>query len=1818
MRTLDCISSSLQAFLGFWHLPGLKTAHKAAMGNPGGGGTPGTSSPTSAMLPQSSLEDNVPSITPGSSPPSLSSEEPGLTSDSVAVIGFSCRVAGNNNSPSQLWDFLLEKGDAAGEIPPVRWDPYRVRQARNQEILSETTSKGYFLSNLEHFDASFFGISPREAEQMDPQQRVTVETVWEALEHAGIPPQELSGSDTAVFMGVNSDDYAKLLLEDLPNVEAWMGVGTAYCGVPNRVSHLLDLMGPSSAIDAACASSLVAVHHGRQALLAGETALAIAGGVNALIGPGLTRVLDKAGAIASDGRCRSFDESAAGYGRGEGAGIVIMKRLQDAERDGDHILAILKGSAVGADGRTNGIMAPNQYAQERVAKQALKAAGVSADSISYIEAHATSTPLGDLTECSAMANVYGSQVRQPGSQPCYIGSIKPNIGHLEAGAGVMGLIKAIMVLQKGVVPPQANLVTPTTKIDWAKSMLAPVTEATNLPTGRPLRAAIASYGYGGTVSHAIIEAPSSEPPSIRKVLSRVTNGQDPTLLLLSAPSSSRLKTAASDLAHFLGASEEVRSHQIDLHSIAYTLAVKRGHHRFRTAIVADSLTEAIYLLNEVTQSRSNPHTFTGRASSTSENPKVVWVFSGHGAQWKHMGSTLLDEEPAFAEVVELLEPIVDRELGFSATAALRSGDFESATKVQVLIYIMQVGLAAVLKASGLQPQAVIGHSHGEIAASVVAGALTIIEGALISCTRARLFRSVAGLGAMILVNIPYHDAVEEIGERSNVSVAIDSSPGFCVVSGTLEAIEMLSAEWKEKNVQVRTVQTDTAFHSPMLLPLVAPLQEILKGTLHPRPPHIPLYSTSASDPRTTTSRDTDYWIANMVKPVLLNPAIRAVAEDGYRVFLEVSSHPIVSHSISEILTDADISDAVVFPTLLRNKDTQRSLLLALGKLHCVGDAADFKRVLPGEWLQNLPGTRWEHQPYWRKVTDASASRRVTHDVHAHNLLGARTPVSGTNTVVWQTHLDTSTKPFPGQHPLHGAEIVPAAVLLNTFLSATPVHVLRNVSFRVPVVVGPPQQIQVVCEETRIRIASKLTVAEDGTGQDTGSWLVNTTAHLLSDEDGIPLVADVDISTIKHRLTTRLSDSFSVQYLADVGVSEMGFPWKVLEHYGNENEMLAKLHADPESTSSKSWNESSWASILDAATSISSTIFFNKPLLRMPTALEQISIRMDEKPPAVSYIYVNKAAAAYTADVTILGESGHVLCKFQNLKFAGIEGNPDSRRSEKGLVHKLAWPPAQLSEEPLKFHQVSILANEPSPLLTSYRDRLNTLGILNNTVAEVDAISDSSDDTIIVFILDGAQTEAEVYRVSETSCDRLLRLVKHLVEKGSHSRIFCITQGAINGTSIHSLSQAALIGLARIIKSEEPEIFGGLIDVEDKQFPMQAIKYIQGRDVVRIEDGVARNARLRPFTKAILAKQMPFRLHPYGTYVITGGLGALGLEVASYLAEKGARRLVLVSRRGFIPRRQWESQKENPVVQRILALEATGVSVHPVSVDMTGGEASEMLLKALNKLDVPPVLGVVHAAGTLANQLVRETTPEAFSSVTAPKIQGALALHQAFPPKTLDFMVFFSSCGQLLGFPGQAAYGTGNAFLDSLASHRRSLGDKAVSIMWTSWRGLGMAASTKYIDAELGARGITDVTRDDAFLAWEQIFSYDTDQAVVLRTLPVEEHEAPAHPILEDIVERRRTSVGEAAAGEAEPTDGPTLQDHIFKKVTQCVASTLSLVVGDVDPHVALSELGMDSVMSVELRLQLQHAMKVIVGPTLIWNCPTISHLVAHFVKQKAK
>jgi 6-methylsalicylic acid synthase len=1672
---------------------------------------------------------------------------------------------------------------------------------------------------------------------MDPQQRITLEVTWEALEDAGIPPQSLAGSNTAVYMGVNSDDYSKLLLEDLPGVEAWMGIGTAYCGVPNRISYLLDLRGPSTAVDAACASSLVAIHHGRQSLLTKETDVAIVGGVNALCGPGLTRVLDKAGAISKDGTCRSFDNDANGYGRGEGASVIILKRMSDAIRNNDRILAVIKGFAVGQDGRTNGIMAPNGEAQEAVARSAL--ANIDPKSIQYVEAHATSTSVGDPVEITAMSHIYGSN--REGMTPCYIGSVKPNVGHLEAGAGAVGFMKAVLALRKGIIPPQANLKKLNEKIDWATSGIQVPFEASNWPeTSLPRRAAICSYGYGGSVSHAVIEAYQPNP----ELRDGETEDSGPEILLVSAPQDKRLSGYSKALGNWMA--DEGANFSVS--SIASTLAVRRGHHDYRAAFIVSNHQEALDLTEKFANGNPSPGIVTGRVLSKDEKHGAVWLFSGHGAQWTEMGSELLAKEPLFRETIEDLESVIKLEAGFSAIEALQTGDFDSTDKIQVLTYAMQIGLAALLRAKGARPSAVIGHSVGEIAASVVAGALTPYEGALIVCRRSVLYRQVMGQGSMVLVNISFKEMSETLSGHPDISACINSSPSSCVVSGSVHAIQEWSKVWEESGIKVLRVKSDVAFHSPLLNELAKPLYTALIQDLSPRAPFVPLYSTAMEDPRDQTLRDASYWVNNMLNPVLLTGAAEAAAEDGYRVFLEVSTHPVITHSINETMMNMDIEDYIVIPTLLRKKPAQEALLKSLALMWSKGVTINWKQLFTGvDWADSVPKTEWKHQPFWKQIgTGSTDTSRMVHDVTSHTLLGQRTHVAGEKITLFGTKLDDDTKPFPGNHPLHGTEIIPAAVLFNTFFHATGSQSLTDVNLRVPVAISAPRDIQVLVQGDDIRLMSRLIQDSDEKEVDRfASWLTHTTACIAYEPVGdIPAYgADIDIPSIQARIGTELKTTFSIEYLASVGVPAMGFPWAVTHHVGDTKEMLALVDVSPAVADNGAlpWSTTSWAPIFDAATSIGSTLFYETPRLRMPAQVSNITVKDGATPPKKAYIYVQEASSSsnLAVHVTITDEKGRALAKFNSMRFSEIEGTPGTNKhSADGLVHQLAWPIARLSENPSILNHVVLVGDKDHTLVKSYIRQLFRRHVRTTCISSAQSLSIENDieGTVILYVPSMVEHIEDVAEAANGFCKDLLDVVKYVATNQVNARVFVVTDEALRGATSTSLAHAPLLGLSRIIAAEQPGIWGALVDVDSETFPFQVIRHMSGADVVRVENSIARVSRLRamPQDKLYPAdKQTQLQPRPDGTYLISGGLGSLGLEVASFLVERGARRIVLISRRALPSRKVWTTVtgRVRETIEKIQSLEKAGATVHCVAVDISTAEASTLLLERLDALSLPSVAGVVHAAGITEDELVLSTTPSAFNRVLAPKVAGALNLHKIFPPSSVDFFVLFSSCGQLFGFPGQASYASGNSFLDSLAEHRRSLGDNAIALQWTSWRGLGMAATTQasadFIEAELDGKGITSISRDEAFCAWDHVAKYNISHGVVLRSRLLESGEVLPMDILEEIAVRRSPPVDNntsntvfsnesstTTTGEATiPAPGPERTAYLTLKISECVATVLQLPdISDVDPKVALPELGMDSVMTVALRKQLQLSLGVRVPPTLVWGHPTVSHLTKWF------
>ncbi|MGA5535631.1 type I polyketide synthase [Mycolicibacterium nivoides] len=1695
------------------------------------------------------------------------------TPEPIAVIGLGCRVAGSVATPADFWNFLVEGHSHVTEVPEQRWEPYLRRDPRNAAVLREVTRLGTFLDDLAGFDAEFFGVSPREAEVMDPQQRLALEVSWEALEHAGVSPKALAGSDTAVLMGVNSDDYGKLIMEDLTGIDAWTGIGTSLCGIANRVSHLLDLRGPSVALDAACAASLVAVHQACQMLRAGETSLALAGGVSALIGPGLTRVLDEAGATAPDGRCKTFDAAADGYGRGEGAGVVVLKRLAEAERDGDRILAVVRGGATAQDGRTVGIMSPNGAAQADMFRLACRMSGVDPAGVGYVEAHGTGTPTGDPTEVGALAEVYGAG--RAGGDRCRIGSVKPNIGHLEGGAGVMGLIKTVLALHHEAIPPTAGLRELTGAVDWANSGLRVPTEVE--PWARadtPRQAAVCSYGYGGTIAHILLE----EAPAQQDTTSHDVPG--PLIVPLSARSGQRLARQAEALGDHLRA-----GHQ-EMAPVAATLWARRGHEPVRAAVVAEHRHELIAGLDALARGESGAGLVTGEVPG-GQARDAVWVFSGHGSHWSGMGRELLTAEPAFARIIDEIDEVFGRELGFSAREALSTGELGGTDRIQALTFAMQVGLAAVLRERGVRPAALIGHSVGEVAACVVSGVFELRQGAAVACYRARGFRSVMGCGAMALVRLPFAEAEQRLTGRTDVVAAISASAESCVISGITDAVEEICRSWGEQGVVVRRVNTDVAFHSPAMDDLTGALAENVAGLDPARDAVIPLYTTALPDPRSAASRNADYWVHNLRGQVRFAEAVTAAVEDGHRLFLEVSAHPVVSHSIVETLLHLGIEDHAVVPLLRRDTPESPAVMTAVASLYCHGADIEHGFAKTDPWAADLPVTQWQHRHFWR-VPSAAPGGRAVHDTTSHTLLGGRTDVAGTvATRIWQTRLDFDNRPYPGDHPVQGTEIVPAAVLLNTFLTAAGNGAgLTDIRLRTPVAPARARDLQVVLADRELTLASRLADAED---QD-GGWLTHSSAVV----DPAPAeVADVDLDAARSRCPEQLPPRHVIDTLAELGVAAMGFGWDITDLRRGEGELLATVSSEPDGA-----QPSTWASLVDAATSAASTSFDGSPRLRMPARIERVDVH--GAPPAIAMLSVRRRPGTTTTDVAITDESGSVLVSIGGMAFEELEnsGRESSGTDVRRIVHQVSWHPVSARGE--RRPSGVVLVGGDVDRLEAAVDDLTTAAVPYVAVedpAELESIVDFGSlpielgDHPVVLVLPRDDDAPEV------AVDLVTRTLALQHRLGLSARLWALTVGVHEGANV---THAPLWGLGRVAAAEHPQLWGGVVDVADGRIPLDVLGSLPGHGVLVVRDGVALAARLSAAAGA--AQATPMRCEPGGTYLITGGTGVLGLRMAQHLADLGARRLVLLSRSGLGDRSAWTGGEQSAAVRAVTALEERGVSVTVAAVDVGAPGSADALRDVLRPL--PPVRGVIHAAGVEAGALLMNTTSDEFAAAMHPKVRGTLVLHEVFPPELLDWMVLFSSCGYLAGFPGQGAYGCANAFLDGMARRRRGLGDRTTAIAWTAWRGLGMGSASEFVAAQLDALGMGTVGADDAIRALDLAMREDAANVVVLPVLPA----AAAVPILAEVApEEEPDDAAEPVAGEFDP-------EQLASHVLTAVASQLGLAESEVNVDLPLVELGVDSIMTVRLRRQLEKQTGLSLPPTLLWEHPTAAAVTARIIE----
>jgi myxalamid-type polyketide synthase MxaE and MxaD len=1818
----------------------------------------------------------------------------------IAIIGVGCRFPGANDSRA-FWNLLRDGVDAIREVPAQRFsldDYYDPDPGAPGKI---ATRWGGFIEQVDQFDAQFFGISPREAARMDPQQRILLEVTWEALEDAGQVRERLAGASVGVFVGISNTDYGRMQFNDPTRIDAYAGTGNALSIAANRISYVFDFRGPSIAIDTACSSSLVAVHQACISLRSGESTLALAGGVNLILSPAITINFSKAGAMAPDGRCKAFDARANGYVRSEGAGVVVLKPLSRALADRDRIYAVIRGSAVNQDGRSNGLMAPNPLAQEAVIREAYRQAAVSTGDVHYVEAHGTGTFLGDPIEAKALGAVLARD-RLP-ERPCLLGSVKTNLGHLEAAAGIAGLIKVALALQNRKIPPSLHFKEPNPHIPFDQLCLRVNTTLSPwpAPVGEGV-AGISSFGFGGTNVHVVLQEPPRSDQEVRDAGGQSDSHSIETrdnrsvyLLPFSARSPDALQSLGRVYQQYLKRPDFTAS----LYDVCHSASMRRSHHDYRFAVTGQSAAQLSDGLEACLREVDRPNLASARKISGSRK-KLVFVFPGQGTQWFGMGQTLLKQEAVFRESIERSDLAMLPYGNWSLLAELTATDpaHSRLSEVDVLqpaLFAIQIALAALWESWGIEPDAVVGHSMGEIAAAHVAGALSLEDAGRVICCRSRLVKPIIGRGAMAAVDLSIADAQQALADyEDRVSIATSNGPTSTVLSGDRRSLEAIVSRLKDQDIFCRMLKVDFAAHSPQMEPLRSDLERALVG-LRPQGASVPIYSTLTGERMDGSNFDSIYWSRNLREPVLFSTALQQLLKDGYHSFLELSPHPVLLSSIQQVLHQAG-KEGAVLPSLRRDQEEGSVLAGSLGALYTLGYQPEWSRIYPkGGRCVELPLYPWQHERCWLDQPTSKSSDETPQFSRVADrnlsLLRRHFKSAQTETHFWERDLDSDALSYLHDHRVQGVAILPASLYVGMALEAgaeafsSQSFVLKDMHFRRALFLaeGGTRTIQVILSPETDGIASlRIYSCPRDIEPADRSWTLHATAKICCEETPTaPVVTDHEaFETVQARCSEQISGPDYYRKLRESGM-DYGLRFQsIAELWRDNDEMLGKVKSAEEPDRELNACEFDPA-ILDACfQTMGAAIGAGNDKqgdTYMPTHIDEIRIHSGLGRELWSHALLQERGAdSATGAVRLLDDTGRIAFEILGLRFDNI--SRDSKRvSNENLddwLYTIQW---QVREHPQgqPVLEQSTPAKQSNWLIFADRGGVGeALGALINARGDRSILVTSGESyeridgehfricpkrpddlrqlveavlapgqpkcaaVIHLWSLDSnSPEEATVSSLDATQtlgCGSVLQLVQELagVERRHFPRLWLITQGS-QPAAEHAVpldvAQAPVWGLGRVIAQEQPMLWGGMIDLEAGTSPLDEtarqlwseISVPDGEDQIALRHGVRYVARLvRERRTSMLEAPLTWRTD--GSYLITGGLGDLGLSVARWMVEQGARRMILIGRTVLPARACWNSAEPGSRLAKQIAaireIEAQGASVHLASVDVADERELTAFLNQYQAEGWPPIRGVVHAAGVLHDGLLAQLDAVALNSVLRPKMVGGWLLHRLLEDAPLDFFVLFSSAGSLLGQPGQGNYAAANAFLDALAHHRRAGGKPALSINWGAWSGLGFAdtAGGKRLATRLALLGINSLATADALEVMGRLLR---QRSIQTAAVPVDWSrylqfypEGTESPLLSDLAHEAAGSSPRAGnPGEkrdkllaAEPAERRQL---VQTYLTEIVARVLGLPTSKVDVQQPLSNLGLDSLMAVELKNRIAVDLGV--------NVPMVTFLSEPSVEQ---
>lgn len=1789
----------------------------------------------------------------------------------IAIIGMSCRFPQAKNL-TEFWEMLAHGKSAITEIPQERWDIEPYYDADLNAANKTNQRHGGLLSDVHHFDPFFFTISPAEATEMNPSQKLMLELTWEAIENSGMPFKNALGSKAGVYVGNIWNDFEHYRKHKHATVTSHSAVGQSSNIIANRVSFSFGFSGPSLVVDTGCSSSLVALHIACQALWDNSIEMAVTGGINHILDPDQYILLSKFGGLSSKGKCSTFDSEADGFVRSEGAGVLLLKTLSKAKEDGDHIYALIRGSAMNNNGYNVNLPATSVNGQKQVLHDAYLHSGIDPKEVHYVEAHGTGTKLGDPTESKALGEFFGHER----NNKLHVGSVKTNVGHLEAAAGIAGLLKVVLAMNNKLLPGNLNFKTPNPAIPFDELKLQVQAHASAWPAQaeETLKAGINSFGWGGTNAHTVLEEyiPSNENLPQWKKQSRY-------LLPLSAKSPTALRDyvkAYRDL--FTNASEN------EIEKACVATAISKPPFEYRVLLTASTKEELLQALDLATAEALQ----AAPQKLRKDKQKVVMVFPGQGSQWLGMGQELLVKEPVFKEAIQAcdkaFQKYVDWSLMDQLMATGETSRLDEINVIQPMLFAIQVALAKLWISWGIRPDAVVGHSMGEVAAAHISGAIALEDAAAIICTRSLLMRTVSGKGgAMVVTELSLQDAEKLVQHFPKLSVAVSNSPKSTVLAGDQQSVLEVMAMLEKEELFCRQVKVDVASHSQQMDPLKEPLREALK-TIKPTYSTIPFFSTVRMQFMKGVALDNNYWVDNLRGTVQFSYAMQHLLESEHTVFIEVSAHPVLTNAIHEC-AQAHKAEVVITPSLLRDKPEHSTLYKHVADVYAAGFDIDWQKFYetvrgPHVTLPNYPFQRERYE-----IEDRSAENNRQRVNTKYPLLGEAIELAGTaHTSFWESQLSIDMFPYLKDHQVNDSIVIPGVIYVEMILEAA-AHVY---SHGVPVITNLKFLKSIQLDKEAVTVQLKVKHNDDGhkafqfyqkTTDVTGkiNWLLLAEGMLSSKPKHLVQAVKTPVVTEAQQILTGVE---YYQHLRALGL-QYGDYFQGIKQILKTKEPINEVHFVVEADERLKNNKSHYKLHPAVLDSLVQPLFYdvirqlegdtNRTTLL--SEIEEITFaenwNFTGTLKGVAIVYPCKEDLQHgllhaEADISIYNEDDQLVLKIKSAKAKIIDSSLLEKQRDKlnKWLYKINWlkkthEVSQLVEK--TNHEKSwIVFGDPYGITEILIDRMLQAGmktILISPSERYDKINAQQYAINYALETDYEMLMNDIFATRAGKIEGIIHAASisynwsdppltadsveeqqvfgsisfmYLHQRLSALKLFEIPRLVIVTNGIQTVGiekdiaqpvHSPLWGMAKVMFNELTQYNCRYLDLSSNPSQEEFEQLIQHISFpLEFENEIALRGKDSYVPRLDVHHQEEYaytekkkQFSAEGTYLVTGFKG-LGFHFIEWMIRQGARHFALVSRSGDAP---------EEVLSKIAKYTAQGCAFNIFRADTGSYEELKTVIDLIDKC-MPMLKGVVHAAGVIEAKTLTDLDQQGFLRILNPKVKGAWNLHLLTLNKSLDCFIMFSSASTLIGLSGQGSYVAANAFLDTLAQSRKSMGLPGMSINWGVIKDVGMVSNEADLEKYARAEGFEPVAMRDALEVFNAIYDSEHTQIGIVKlhaeSMATYYSSLAKTQYFKGLLKtetQQQTGEKKFSSLYHELSSDEERSIALEELVMQHVATIVKTAVSRINASMTFKGLGIDSLMAIQLRNLLEKSLNLKLSVAMFWSHPSIAEYAEYLLQQ---